>query len=329
MKAAGETIDDFIQRLPKTETHLHLEGALPWDLLSEANPGKYQHSPKSWEPGFRFRDFAHFEGELLGYAGDYFNSAARYHECAKVVFASHIAANVKYVETSFASGCIDFMGLHGREVCEAIRAAVPTGLEVRIFIGIHHEGWTPKMAPVLEDALRWDCLDGIDLHGAEDVPLGEWAAPYWRRATEAGKFTKAHAGEFMGPAFVRRCVEELGVTRIQHGVRSVEDSETVAMLRDRGVVLDVCPISNVKLAVVPEASAHPLRDLLDAGIVCTVSTDDPVSFGNSLADDYRMLSDAMGFSRSDLIRVARNGFEVALAADAWKAPHLAVIDGMS
>lgn len=329
MSGDAETIDEFIQRLPKTETHLHLEGALPWHLLCEAKPGKYPHPPKSWEPGFRFRDFAHFEGELLGYAGDYFKSAERYHECAKAVFSSRVAANVKYVETSFASGCIDFMGLDGRDVCDAIRAAVPEGLEVRIFIGIHHDGWTPKMAPVLEEAFRWDSLDGIDLHGAEDVPLGDWAAPYWRRARDAGKFTKAHAGEFMGPAFVRRCVEELGVTRIQHGLRAVEDPDTVAMLRDRGVALDVCPISNVKLAVVPEVSSHPLRDLLDAGIVCTVSTDDPVSFGNTLADDYRMLSEELGFARGDLARVARNGFEVALVADGWKAPHLAAIDGMS
>lgn len=329
MSAAPETIDEFIQRLPKTETHLHIEGALPWPLLCEANPGKYPHPPKSWDPGFRFCDFAHFEGELLGYAGDYFKSAERYHECAKAVFASRVAANVKYVETSFASGCIDFMGLDGREVCEAIRAAVPTGLEVRIFIGIHHDGWTSKMAPVLEDALRWDCLDGIDLHGAEDVPLGEWAAPYWRRAREAGKFTKAHAGEFMGPVFVRRCVEELGVTRIQHGVRSVEDPDTVAMLSDCGVALDVCPISNVKLAVVPDFTSHPLRSLLDAGIVCTVSTDDPISFGNTLGDDYRMLAEELGFSRSDLARVARNGFELALVANEWKAPHLAAIDRMS
>ncbi len=322
MSASDESIDAFVQRLPKTETHLHLEGALPWRLLSEANPGKYPAPPESWAPDFRFRDFAHFERELLGYAGDYFQSAERYHECAKALFAGHVAANVKYVETSFASGCIDFMKLDGREVCDAIRAAVPAGLEVRIFIGIHHDGWTEKMAPVLNDALRWDSLDGIDLHGTEGMPLGDWAAPYWQRARDAGKFTKAHAGEFQGPEFVRRCVEELGVTRIQHGIRSIEDPEVIALLRDRGVALDVCPISNVKLAVVPEASAHPLRALLDMGIVCTVSTDDPVSFGNSLLDDYRLLADAMGFSRRELAAVAQNGFEVALVSPDWKAPHL-------
>ena len=328
MSTGDDTVDAFVQRLPKTETHLHLEGGLPWELLCEANPGKYTQPPASWDSGFRFRDFAHFERELLGYAGDYFKSAGRYHECAKEVFASRVAANVKYVETSFASGCIDFMGLDGREVCDAIRAAVPEGLEVRIFLGIHHDGWTEKMAPVLEDALRWGNLDGIDLHGAEDMPLGAWAASYWKRAREAGKFTKAHAGEFQGPEFVRRCVEELGVSRIQHGVRSVEDPEVVAMLRGEGVALDICPVSNVKLGVVPEASSHPIRALLDAGIVCTVSTDDPVSFGNTLGDDYRMLADGMGFSRQDLARVARNGFEVALVPDAWKAPHLEVLASM-
>jgi adenine deaminase len=328
MKSREESIDEFVQRLPKTETHLHLEGALPWRLLCEANPGKYAHPPDSWQPGFRFRDFAHFEGELLGYAEDYFKSPERYHECAKAVFAGHVAANVKYLETSFASGCIDFMKLDGQEVCDAIRAAVPEGLEVRIFLGIHHDGWTPNMAPVLERALCWENLDGIDLHGPEDAPLGDWSASYWKRARDAGKFTKAHAGEFLGPAFVKRCVEDLGVSRIEHGVRSIEDPEVVSFLRDHGVDLDICPISNLKLGVLSKTTADPIRALLAAGIICTVSTDDPISFGNSLGDDYRFLADGFGFSRRELAQLARNGFEVALISPDRKAPHLATIASM-
>ena len=316
----------FIAALPKTETHLHIEGALPWELLCRANPAKYPSPPASWHPDFRFRSFAHFEGELLGYAGDYFQSPERYHEGAKAVFADRLARNIHYVETSFASGCIDFMGLDGRAVCDAIRAAVPAGLEARIFLGIHHNGWTEKMSPVLESALSWPNLDGIDLHGAEDIPVDPAAPAYFRRARESGKFTKAHAGEFQGAGFVRFAVEELGAQRIEHGVRAIEDPAVAALLAERRIALDVCPVSNVKLRVVPSAAAHPIRRLMDSGVACTVSTDDPVSFGNTPEDEYLLLARDLGFSKNELARVARTGFEVALAPAEWKNPRIRQID---
>lgn len=321
--------EEFFLGMPKTENHLHLEGALPWEMLRGANPGKYGEAPASWGEGFRFRDFGHFEGELLGYAGDFFRSAERYHECAAEVFRQRRGWNVEYMEVSFASGCIDFMGLEGREVADAIRDAVPEGMEVRIFLGIHHTGWTPKMAPVLEEALGWASLDGVDLHGPEDTVVDARAVDYWRRARDAGKSTKAHAGEFRGADFVRFVVEELGVLRVQHGVRAVEDPAVVELLLERGVALDMCPVSNVKLGVVERAGAHPIRALMDAGVACTVSTDDPVSFGNALADDYRLLVEGMGFTKRELLRVARHGFEVALVDRDWKKQRLERLDALA
>jgi adenosine deaminase len=317
-------IKNYIKALPKTETHLHLEGALPWSLLQATHPGKYANPPASWAPDFRFRDFAHFETELLGYAGDFFTSAQRYHECAQAIFADRLARNIRYMEISFASGCMDFMNLDGREVCDAIRAAVPPGLEVRIFFGIHHDGYTTKMAPMLEDALGWENLDGIDLHGTESTLLGDWAEDYWRRARDAGKFTKAHAGEFCGPDFIRHVVENLGAQRIEHGIRAIEDASVIDLLRERAIALDVCPISNVKLGVVPTPDQHPIRRLLEAGIVCTISTDDPISFGNALEDEYLFLAEHLGFSKAELASVARNGFCTALAPEEWRTAAAAM-----
>ena len=110
--------------------------------------------------------------------------------------------------------------------------------------------------------------------------------------------TKCHAGEFDGAARVREAIEQLGVTRVQHGVRAVEDPAVVALAAERGVTFDVCPISNVKLGVVASMAAHSLRALMTAGVNCTVSTDDPVVFGNSLNDEYRMLATEAGLSRA-------------------------------
>lgn len=320
-------IRDFIQILPKTETHLHIEGALPLALLQRVRP-EFAQPPASWAPNFKFRDFAHFESELLDMAFSWYTSPERYHEAAKVIFAGHVAQNVKYVETSFASGVIEFLGLNGREVIEAILAAAPSGLEVRVFLGIHHNGRTSKMESVLDEALTWPSLAGIDLHGVESLPLESWTAEYWAAARRAGKYTKAHAGEFMGADFVRRVMDELQPQRIEHGIRSVEDMTVVEEIKRRGIALDVCPISNHKLVPGVTLATHPIRQLFDAGVKVTVNTDDPMSFGNTLTDDYAALGEH-GFTRGELVRLARNGFEVALLSDTQKQPWLDALDAIT
>ncbi|MSU46001.1 MAG: adenosine deaminase [Lacunisphaera sp.] len=315
------SLASYIQALPKTETHLHFEGTLPLELLQQVRP-EFKRPPESWAPNFKFRDFAHFETELLDMAFAWFTSADRYHEAAKVVFARHVAQNIKYVETSFASGCIEFLGLGGREVLDAIRSAVPAALEVRIFLGIHHNGAGLKMRSALDEALGWPGLAGIDLHGTESLPLEPWTAPYWAAARRAGKYTKAHAGELMGADFVRRVLDELQPQRIEHGVRALEDPAVVAEIKRRGIALDVCPISNHKLMPGVTLANHPIRQLFDANVKVTISTDDPLSFGNTLADEYTALVEQRGFTRKELARLARNGFDVALMSAAKKKPWL-------
>lgn len=317
----------FVQSLPKTETHLHIEGALPFELLQRVRP-EFRQPPASWAHNFKFRDFGHFETELLDMVFSWFTSPERYHEAARIIFARHVAQHVRYVEASFASGVIEFGGLDGREVLAAIRAAVPAGLEVRIFLGIHHNGCTPKMQPVLEEALGWKDLAGVDLHGAESFPLEPWTAEYWEAARRAGKYTKAHAGEFLGADFVRRVLDELQPQRIAHGGRAIEDPGVVAEIKRRGVALDMCPISNHKLMPGISLANHPIRRLFDAGVKITVSTDDPISFGNTVTDEYVALVERTGFNREELVRLARYGFEVALLTDAQKNHWLAQLDAV-
>jgi adenosine deaminase len=314
--------------LPKTETHLHLEGALPFELLQRVRP-EFSQPPASWDWDFKFRDFAQFEQELLDMVFSWFTSPERYHEAARLVFARHLAQNVRYVETSFASGVIEFGGLNGREVLAAIRAAVPPGLEVRVFLGIHHNGAGEEMMPVLEDALGWPDLAGIDLHGTESFPLEPWSAEYWAAARRAGKYTKAHAGEFMDARFVRRVLDELQPQRLEHGVRAVEDPALVAELRARRIGLDVCPISNHKLMPGITLANHPIRELFDAGVTVTVSTDDPISFGNTVVDEYAALAEHRGFTRAELAQVARHGWTVALIDESLRHRALAEIDRLT
>ena len=181
---------------------------------------------------------------------------------------------------------------------------------------------------MIEECLSWDGLDGIDLHGPEYTPLEPWTSDIWERARQAGKFTKAHAGEFMGADFVDLCLDELKVNRIEHGVRSVENPATVKRLVDEGVALDVCPISNVKLAVdgVTSMATHPIRQLFDAGVKVTINSDDPFFFGNSLREEYYALNQQLGFTVTELVQIARNGFDVALISDALRNTFVSELD---
>lgn len=323
------SLTEFVQALPKTETHLHLEGALPYEVLTAWQPEKYPPSPHFHGLNFRFTSFPHFDEILLGHALPWFTSAERYHAAAKAIFAKHVAQNVRYVETSFHLPVTGFIGVPGKEIIAAIRSAVPAGLEVRVFAGMLRTDYAASLQAVIEELETWSELDGVDLHGYERVPTEPWTARIWARLRAAGKITKVHAGEFDGAHRVREAIEVLGSDRIQHGIRAIEDPAVVALARDRQVTFDVCPISNVRLGVVPSMREHPLRRLLQAGVRCTVSTDDPLVFGNSVNDEYLALANELNFTREELAQVARNGFEVALLPRATKQRWITEINHLA
>ncbi|MEY4546547.1 MAG: hypothetical protein RL685_2742 [Pseudomonadota bacterium] len=314
---------EFAKLLPKTETHLHFEGALPIELLRQVQS---EIDLSSWDDDFKFDGFDHFLGDLLEKQSAWFTSVDRYHVAARSLFKRHLAENVRYVEVSVASGALEAANLDGRDVFAAIRAAIPPGLEVGVFLGIHRDGNTPKVAKLLAECMGWQELAGIDLHGDECLPIEPWSAPLWRAAREHGKLTKAHAGEFGGPGSVWRVLEELEPDRIEHGVRAAEDPRLVEELVRRGVALDICPISNHKLMPGIRLANHPIRELFDAGVTITLSTDDPVCFGNTVSDEYAALAEKRGFSRRELVELAKNGFRVSLLSEELKRRYCDDLD---
>lgn len=320
---------DFIQALPKTETHLHIEGALPYELLVAWDPGRWAPDPPFRARSYRYVSFPDFERILLDHALPWFTSAERYHEAARVIFAKHVAQNVRYVETSFHLPVTRFINVPGPEIIAAIRSAAPAGLEVRVFAGMLRSDLTGELRPTIDQLHTWDGLAGLDLHGHELMPTPADAAAVWARARAAGKVTKCHAGEFDGAARVREAIEVLGCRRIQHGVRAIEDPAVVRLAADRGVTFDVCPLSNVGLQVVPSLGRHPLRELLRQGVRCTVSTDDPLCFANTLTEEYEALVRELAFTRTELAQIARHGWEVADVPADLRTSSLATIDRLT
>ena len=307
-----------IMQAPKTEFHLHIEGALPINLLSKIDSKFEASPPSSWDNSFRFTDFTHFDETLLGMAVPFYNTPERYAEASAVIFKKMFAQNIKYAEVSFASGIVQFLKISGDEISEAIAKSVPQGMTVKIFMGIHHDGRPQDMEKVFEDSFKWKYLDGVDLHGDERVPLESWTAQYWHAMRDSHHYTKAHAGELCGADFVERVIDELGVKQIEHGVRASESSHLMKRISSENIVLDVCPTSNVKLRVCNSYKTHPLRTLKDNNIQCTINSDDPLVFGSDLISEFDKLHQEMDFSQPECIEFIRSSWDCAKIDNAQK-----------
>lgn len=308
----------FIDGLPKTETHLHIDGALSWPELRRLDPTRPER-PEFWEPAHRYGDFEEFLSVCHRHVLEWLTTPERCAATVHSLLAEAATQNVRYVETSLSLGAALRVGTL-REVFAALRAAADAGPvpEVRLFLGFgraDHHRWAAE----LEEALAVSEIDAIDLHGVETLPVEPWTVDFFARARAAGKFTKVHAGEFGPAAHVRHAVEVLGVDRIEHGARAAEDPAVVELLARRGVTLDVSPLSNLKLRVTPSIVAHPIGVLHRAGVKCTLNTDDPFLFGSTLREEYAVLALEAGFTREDLVRLADNGLAAALVSAEQRA----------
>jgi adenosine deaminase len=171
-------------------------------------------------------------------------------------------------------------------------------------------------------------LDGISLHGDETAQSIPHFVDAFAEARRRGLATKAHAGELMGPASVVQVLDLLGVRRIEHGVRAMEDPALVERLAAEAITLDVCPWSNVRLRVIRALAEHPMRRLHQRGVRVTVNTDDPTVFGRTLSQELASVVDDLGFSISDVARLQANAFAVADMPAAARDAVIAEIDAL-
>ncbi|HEU4367627.1 MAG TPA: adenosine deaminase family protein [Methylomirabilota bacterium] len=310
---------EFIRALPKAEVHLHFEGAVPWAMVRAHSRGALPEHPAWWADGFRFEDFKQFRLASQTCLESLVDVAA-YHRAAEAVFGGLRAQNVRYTEVSFDAVRLAAQELPFTDVIDAIKRGAPPGLTVRVFgaFAYHKHDTTPE--DVIAATLNQANLDGISLHGDETVRSTARFADVFAEARHKRLLTKAHAGELSGPASITSALDLLGVRRIEHGVRAIEDEALVERLAADGVTLDMCPWSNVRLAVVRDLTAHPIRRLHARGVRVTVSTDDPTVFGRSLSEELASLVDDLGFALPEVAQLQSNAFAVAaMPADARAA----------
>jgi len=335
MHDTNSDTNNLIKRLPKCELHIHIEGSLEPELmfaLASRNGIRLPYiSVEALRQAYRFRNLQDFldiyyQGmSVLITEQDFYDLAIAYLQRAR-------ADNVRHVEMFFDPQGHTSRGIAFATVVNGLhRAIVDAGRELGVqaslimcFLRHLDEADAEK---TLDSALSFrDRIVGVGLDSSEAGHPPSKFKHVFRRARDAGFFLTAHAGEEGPPSYVWEALDVLGVGRIDHGNRSLDDPALVGRLARDRMALTVCPLSNLRLRVIDELAHHPLRRMMDKGLVVTVNSDDPAYFGGYVNDNYGAVSDALSLTREEIIAIVCNGIHASLMTASEKNNTLAEVD---
>lgn len=318
--------------LPKAHLHLHLEAGMRSATLNDLADIYGITVPTITS----FGSFADFSATYTA-ATAVLQSRDDWDRLANEICEDHAAEGCTYLEPSFWP-YLYYESIGRAEDCWELvldvfgRAADRHGVTVRFMAAIDRVVDSPERAVKIARLASRFREDGIVSLGLHNDEVGHPPARFvdaFRVAKEAGLLCSPHAGELDGPDRVVEALDVLGADRIQHGVRAVEDETVVERLASSGVCLDVCPTSNVKLGVVPSFDAHPLGQLLEAGVSCSLNADDPLLFETTILGEYERCRSELGLDDAQLAGMARSSFEASGAPQPVRDLALNQIDDWS
>ena len=333
-----ESIDGFIDRLPKVELHVHLVGSasVPTVLeLARRHPdgAGVPQSAAELAAFYEFRDFPHF-ADVYGAVSSLVREPADVAELVLGAARDLARQNVRYAELTVTPYTFTAAGMPAAQVSEALDIAARSarsehGVRIAYVFDIAGEYGGPAAYATLEHALSRppEALTGFGLAGIEQArpAYREVFRSVFGAAIAAGLHSVPHAGEMSGPATIWEAVDGLRAERIGHGISCLDDPLLVARLRESQVPLEVCPTSNVCTRQVPGLAAHPLPRLLAEGLFVTLNSDDPPMFGTTLTEEYRRAAAVLGLDRSQLAGLAANGVRASFLDSGAKQALLAEI----
>ncbi|MEL6839886.1 MAG: adenosine deaminase [Pseudomonadota bacterium] len=316
------------QSTPKIELHTHLEGCAPPSFIRGLATEKNIDISKIFTPdgSYAFRDFDHFL-QVYEAACTTLQSPEDFRRLTMAVLEETASHGVVYMET-FVSP--DFCGggdlsawrdYLAAMVDAANEAEVKLGITLKgIVTGIRHFG-PDASKPAAECAVETmgDFITGYGMAGGEMVGRpGDYAYGF-DMAREAGLRLTCHAGEWGGPDMVADTIRDLRVERIGHGISAARDPALVDQIAEKGIVLEVCPGSNVVLNAVKGWADHPIAKLRDAGVKVTVSTDDPPFFHTNMTAEFDMLHETFGWDEADFRTLNETALAAAFCDDETRA----------
>ncbi len=297
------------------ELHLHLEGTIDRETVMLLDPSiSREEVDHVW-------DFTDFNGflECFKFAARRLRGPADYALITRRMIEGLSQQGISYAEVTLGAGVVLWRGFHFESVWRAIREAqkeaeayvagrspveIHWNLDAIRQMGPEHVMEIAKLsARYVGDGVVSFGIGGDEVRG----PAAEFGEAY-RYAKDAGLRLTAHAGETDGPASVRAALD-IGAERIGHGIRAVEDADLLRRLREEKIPLEVCITSNVKTGAVARLDAHPVRRLVDAGVIVTLNTDDPGMFGCDLAGEFGLAETVFGISGGELEGIRANAME--------------------
>jgi len=332
------TLDSFISGLPKAELHLHIEGSLePEAMFAMAKRNRLTLPFGSVEAVREAYNFSRLQDFLdIYYAGaQVLLTEDDFHDLGFAYFKRAAADGVRHAEIFFDPQTHTDRGVPFEVVANGLLSAMAQaqrslGLSSKLILCFLRHLDEEAAFATLKMAEPWlDQIAGVGLDSSEVGHPPSKFARVFKAARERGLKLVAHAGEEGPPAYVYEALDVLGVDRIDHGNRALEDEALVKRLAASGMTLTVCPLSNLKLCVVNDLAMHPLKRMLALGLNATVNSDDPAYFGGYVNDNFRAVAGGVGLTREELVRLARNSFTGSFLTPAEQAPLLAALDAYS
>lgn len=331
----GCVMKSFIEGLPKAELHIHIEGSLEPELMFELAARNNISLPFGSIEGVRkaynFSDLQSFLDIYYAGAGVLIKEQDFYDMTWAYLKKAH-AQNVRHTEIFFDPQTHTDRGVPFETVINGIHdALVDAGRELElssklIMCFLRHLS-AAAAAETLEQALPFkDWIVAVGLDSSEIGHPPKKFTAVFDRARELGFRTVAHAGEEGPPEYIWQALDLLKVSRIDHGVRCVEDTRLVERLAAEQTPLTVCPLSNVKLRVFDSIEQHNLKELLRLGLCATVNSDDPAYFGGYMAENFLAVQQALGLDSDELQRLVRNSFEAAFLDQAERQTFIQELD---
>jgi len=325
----------LIDRLPKAELHLHIEGSLEPEMLfalAERNgvaiPFDTVEAVRAAYSFSNLQDFLdiYYQGmSVLQTEQDYYDLTWAYLERAR-------ADTVRHVEIFFDPQGHTERGIAFETVLNGIERALKDGeaklgISYRLIMCFLRHLSEEDAEATFELALpHLGRIHGVGLDSSEVGHPPSKFARVFSRAREVGLHVTAHAGEEGPPSYVYEAIHDLKVERIDHGNRALEDPALVHHLARDQMTLTVCPLSNLRLCVINDIADSPVKRMLDLGLKATINSDDPAYFGGYVGANFHAVAEALDLSEDDIVTLARNSFTGSFLSPEQQAPHLAAIE---